>query len=140
MSQSANPFALHLADSLLRSLGGASVALRLPAPVSGGTATELGLTALSFSDATISPAVIRSLPPSRQGDQHYEIILSASALQKLAETQNAASVNSLLASAAGLVYNGKLLLIYDVTADAFAGSPYLYRLHASVNSALRTAV
>ena len=132
-----NAFALHLADSLLRSLGGATVALRLPAPVAGGTATELGLTTLSFSDATISPAVIRSLPPSRQGDQHYEIILSASALQKLAETQNAASVNGLLASAAGVVYSGKLLLIDDVTADAFAGSPYLYRLRASVTSALR---
>ena len=135
-----NAFALHLADSLLRSLGGASVALRLPAPVSGGTATELGLTALSFSDATISPAVIRSLPSSGQGAERYEILLSASALQKLAETQNAASVNGLLASAAGLVYNGKLLLIYEVTADAFAGAPYLYRLHVSVNSALRTAV
>ena len=132
-----NAFAIHLADSLLRSLGGATVAIRLPTPVAGGTSTELGLSALAYNDATISPAVIRSLPPSRQGDQHYEIILSASALQKLAETQNAASVNGLLASAAGLVYNGKLLLIYDVTADAFAGSPYLYRLRASVTSALR---
>ena len=135
-----NAFAIHLADSLLRSLGGATVALRLPAPVAGGAATELGLTALSFSDVTISPAVIRSLPSSGQGAERYEILLSAGALQKLAETQNAASVNGLLASAAGLVYNGKLLLIYDVTADAFAGSPYLYRLHASVNSVLRTAV
>ena len=134
-----NAFALHLADSLLRSLGGATVAIRLPAPVAGGTATELGLTALSFSDATISPAVIRSLPSSRQGAERYEILLSAGALQKLAEMQNAASVNGLLASAAGLVYNGKLLLIYDVTADAFAGSPYIYRLHASLNSSLRAS-
>ena len=132
-----NAFALHLADSLLRSLGGTNVALRLPAPVSGGTATELGLTALSFSDATISPAVIRSLPSSGQGAERYEILLSASALQKLAETQNAASVNGLLASAAGVVYNDKLLVIYDVTTDAIAGSPYLYRLHASLNSSLR---
>ena len=140
MSQSANPFALHLADSLLRSLGGANVAIRLPAPVAGGTATELGLTALSFNDATISPAVIRSLPSSGQGAERYEILLSAGALQKLAETQNAASVNGLLASAAGVVYNDKLLVIYDVTTDAIAGSPYLYRLRASVNSVLRTAV
>ena len=139
MSQSANPFALHLADSLLHSLGGATVAIRLPAPVAGGTATELGLAPLSFSDATISPAVIRSLPSSGQGAERYEILLSTSALQKLAETQNAASVNGLLASAAGLVYNGKLLLIYDVTADAFAGSPYIYRLHASLNSSLRAS-
>ena len=135
-----NAFAIHLADSLLHSLGGATIAIRLPAPVSGGTATELGLTALSFSDANISPAVIRSLPSSGQGAERYEILLSAGALQRLAETQNAASVNGLLASAVGIVYNGKLLLIYDVTADAIAGSPYLYRLHASVNSALRTAV
>ena len=134
-----NAFALHLADSLLRSRGGASVALRLPAPVSGGTATELGLTALSYSDASISPAVIRSLPSSGQGAERYEILLSAGALQKLAEMQNAASVNGLLASAAGLVYNGKLLLIYDVTADAFAGSPYIYRLHASLKSSLRAS-
>ena len=84
--------------------------------------------------------MIRSLPSSGQGAERYEILLSAGALQKLAETQNAASVTNLLASAAGLVYNGKLLLIYDVTADAFAGSPYLYRLRASVNSALRTAM
>ena len=132
-----NAFAIHLAESLLRSLGGASVALRLPAPVSGGTATELGLAPLSFSDATISPAVIRSLPSSDQGAERYEILLSASALQKLAETQNAASVNGLLASAAGVVYNDKLLVIYDVTTDAIAGSPYLYRLHASLNSSLR---
>ena len=134
-----NAFAIHLADSLLRSLGGATVAIRLAAPVAGGTATELGLTALSFSDATISPAVIRSLPSSDQGAERYEILLSASALQMLAETQNAASVNDLLASAAGLVYNGKLLLIYDVTADAFAGSPYIYRLRASLNSSLRAS-
>jgi len=60
-------------------------------------------------------------------------------LQKLAETQNAPSVNGLLASAAGLVYNGKLLLIYEVTADAFAGSPYLYRLHASTHSPPRAS-
>ena len=132
-----NAFAIHLADSLLRSLGGATVALRLPAPVAAGTAAELGLTALSFSDATISPAVIRSLPSSGQGAERYEILLSASALQKLAETQNAVSVNGLLASAAGVVYNDKLLVIYDVTTDAIAGSPYLYRLHASLNSSLR---
>ena len=132
-----NAFAIHLADSLLHSLGGATVAIRLPAPVAGGTATELGLTTLSFSDATISPAVIRSLPSSGQAAEHYEILLSAGALQKLAETQNAASVNGLLASAAGVVYNDKLLVIYDVTTDAIAGSPYLYRLHASLNSSLR---
>ena len=83
--------------------------------------------------------MIRSLPSSGQGTDRYEILLSAGALQKLAETQNAASVNGLLASAAGLVYNGKLLLIYDVTADAFAGSPYIYRLHASLNSSLRAS-
>src|SRR5437762_12862470 len=124
MSQSANSFALHLADSLLRSLGGATVALRLPAPVTGGTSTELGLTALSYSDASLAPAVIRSLPPSRPGAERYEILLSASSLQKLAETQNAASVSDLLASAAGIAYNGKLLLIYDVASAAVAGSAY----------------
>jgi len=134
-----NAFAIHLADSLLRSLGSATVALRLPTPISGGTSGELGLAALAYSDASISPAAIRSLTPSRQGAERYEILASASVLQKLAETQNAASVNDLLASAVGIVYNGKLLLIYDVTADAFADSPYIYRLHASLNSSLRAS-
>src|ERR1051326_2938892 len=128
--------AIRAADSLLRSLGGTSVALRIPTPLlSGGTSTEIGLAPPLYQDVPLAPAVLRSLANSKPAlaRARYEILISASAVQKQMELNNFSDADDFFASALGLIYQGDLLRIEDVARDDFSGSPYLYRVTASLN-------
>lgn len=121
--------ALRMADSLLRSLGGAAVSLRLPANVANaGTNGELGLSAPIFQDVALCPVVVRDLSTAKQ--QRVELLISGLAIAKQVELQVADSADSLFASALGFVHGDDLLQIESVAADQFAGTPYLYRVIA----------
>ena len=128
--------AIRAADSLLRSLGGTCISLRIPSPLlSGGTPTEIGLAPPLYQDITLAPAVLRSLTNSKPAlaRARYEILISASAVQKQIELNNFDSADDFFASSLGLVYQGDLLRVENVARDDFAGSPYLYRITASLN-------
>ena len=127
--------ATRAADSLLHSLGGTCVSLRIPTPLlSGGTATEIGLTPSLYQDVPLAPAALRSLANSKPAlaRARYEILISASAVQKQMELNNFNSADDFFGSALGLIYQGDLLHIENVARDDYAGSPYLYRVTASL--------
>jgi hypothetical protein len=111
------------ADALLRTLGGESLALRVPLAL---VATGPGLVN-SVQDVECGPAIVRqtgNTPESRQ----YEVVLSGATVQRLVESLNTADADELFASALGIVRNGVLLRIASVSTDDIGGEAYLYRL------------
>lgn len=123
-----------VADVLLRHSGGRTVLLRMPAPaVPGDLGEQVGLASPQFQDVELSPAVyrrVRAKAPASGGIHAvvYELMVSATAVHKVAGTLAFDSVPLLFAQAAGVVVDGALLeVIWMATAEAF-GSVYLYRI------------
>src|SRR5690348_13170712 len=109
--------AIRAADSLLRSLGGTCVSLRIPSTLlSGGTATEIGLTPPLYQDLPLAPAVLRPLTNAKPAiaRARYEVLISASAVQNQMELNNFSDADDFFASALGLIYQGDLLRIENV--------------------------
>jgi hypothetical protein len=125
-----SPIAQRAADTLLRSLGGFSVALQIPAVSAGGDAAEIGITTQSYQQLPLSPAVFRRvrIPLSEGVPEKYELMISASAIQEQVGALRLTSADALFAQAAGVSVNGKLFLIKAIAAPEAFGQAYLYRL------------
>ena len=128
---------MRMSDSLLRSLGGRTVLLHIPAPaVEGDLGEQLGLAAPEFQDVELRPAVLRRVRAKIAVGAHeqvaqYELLVSASAVEKVVGTLAYDSAAVLFAQAAGVRVDGELLEIASfVGAEAF-GVTYLYRLGLS---------
>src|SRR5438105_7669632 len=134
--------AARAADVLLRSLGGRSVMLRMPAPATPNDATEqLGLAQPAFQDAPLAPVVYRKArasvslntpgsPRSRsdRGSTRYELLVSASAVQALVADLQSPSASILFADALGIFADGVLLQIVSASEEQVYAQPYVYRL------------
>ena len=121
---------VRLANALLRSVGGRTVLLRLPAPaIQGDLGEQVGLAAPQFQDTPLGPAAFRKVRAAQKGDAFtYELLVSASAVHALVGSLDYNSAEVLFAVAAGVLVDGALLLITSaVSAEAF-GEVYLYRL------------
>jgi hypothetical protein len=125
-----SPIAQRAADALLRSLGGFSVGLMVPATGSGGEASEIGITPQTYQQLPLSPAIFRRVRvPMEEGQpEKFELAVSASAIATQVGALQLASSDALFAQAAGVAVNGKLFLIEAVTAPAAFGQAYVYRL------------
>ena len=125
-----SPIAQRAADSLLRSLGGFSVSLQIPAVSASGDAAEIGITTQTYQQLPLSPAIFRKLriPLSEGVPEKYELMISASAIQAQVGDLQLASADALFAQAAGVSVNGKFFLIEAVAAPEAFGKAYLYRL------------
>jgi hypothetical protein len=125
-----SPIALRAADALLRSLGGFSVGLQMPAASAAGDAAQLGITPQSYQQLPLSPAIFRKVRTVlREGEpQRFELMVSASAIEAQVGALQLASADALFALAAGIAVNGKLYLIEAVNAPVACGQAYLYRL------------
>ena len=123
-----SPIAQRAADSLLRSLGGFSVSLQIPAVSASGDAA--GITTQTYQQLPLSPAIFRKLriPLSEGVPEKYELMISASAIQAQVGDLQLASADALFAQAAGVSVNGKFFLIEAVAAPEAFGKAYLYRL------------
>jgi hypothetical protein len=123
-----------VADSLLRSVGGRTVLLHIPAPaIPGDLGERLGLAIPEFQDVPLGPAVFRKVrprigTPEKPKEAAYELLVSASAVQRVVGSLGFQAADALFAQAAGVVVDGALLGIVSVTADEAFGSVYLYRL------------
>jgi hypothetical protein len=123
-----------MADALLRSLGGRTVLLHIPAPaVQGDVGEQLGLAAPLFQDVELRPAVLRKIRPriatfERERAAEYELLLSASAVAKIVGSLAYQSADVLFAQAAGVMVDGELLEITSATSAEGFGTVYLYRL------------
>ncbi len=127
----ANAGAMRAADSLLRSLGGRSVLLRLPGnAVPDSDQEQLGLTTPTFQDMEIAPVLYRkvSATVSDTASARYELLVSAAAIAGLVGPLGYSSASALFALAVGVVVDQMLMEITSATATEAFGQAYLYRL------------
>ena len=133
------------ADVLLRAMGGRSVLLRMPAPAVPADPTEqLGLATPLFQDLPLAPCVYRKAratlaattdPPK---PAKSELLVSASAIERIVGSLAFASASVLFANAAGILAgpaadsgastDSELLEIVSASAEEAFGQPYVYRL------------
>jgi hypothetical protein len=116
------------AETMLRTLGGGSIQVRVPALVVSGDAAQLGASAAVFEDVEISPVVVRSAIRQQKG---REILVAACTLARVRQLRTETEVTNFFETAAGVVVAGKLARIDRVLAEEFAGAAYIYRLVVS---------
>jgi hypothetical protein len=123
-----------MTNALMRGVGGRSVLLHLPAPaIPGDLGEQLGLATPQFQDVPLAPALFRRVraktgTADKPDEDSYELMVSASAVERAAGTLGFNAADVLFAEAAGVVIDGTLYgITWVATAEAF-GSPYLYRL------------
>ncbi|HEV2646870.1 MAG TPA: hypothetical protein VGU46_10950 [Acidobacteriaceae bacterium] len=124
-------FATRTADVLLRAMGGRCVKLRTPAPAVPADVTEqLGIATPLFQDISLSPAAFRKARATVTGDKpaKWEMLISASAVQKVVGSLAYASAGVLFEQAFGVLVDDELLEILSATEEQAFGHPYVYRL------------
>lgn len=136
--------ATRMADVLLQHSGGRTVLLRMPAPaIPGDLGEQVGLALPQFQDLELSPVLyrrVRAKAPAGEAMHAvvYELMVSATAVNRAAGTLAYDSASLLFEQAAGVVVDGVLLeVIWMATAEAF-GSVYLYRM--GLRGALKNVV
>jgi hypothetical protein len=120
-----------IADSLLRSLGGRSVLLRLPLnAVPDSDQEQLGLAAPLFQDIEVAPVVYRKSRATMEAGRgaQYELLVSAKTVDDITGTLALNSAEILFATATAVVAGQMLLQIVAVSTSEVFGRAYLYRL------------
>jgi hypothetical protein len=118
------------ADSLLRSLGGFSVGLRVPTAAAAVDGEQLGISSPLFQDLPLSPVVFRKLRSVMVEGQtgKYELLVSSSAVAAAVSVQQVASSDVLLAMATGIVVDRVLFLIEATSFSEWQGNVFVYRI------------
>ena len=125
---------VRMADALLRSVGGRTVLLHIPAPaVQGDLGEQVGLGVPGFQDVALGPAVFRRVRPAialaaAVKVAEYELLISASAVEKLVGSLAFGSAEVLFGQADGVLVDGALFSIVSATSSEAFGQVYLYRL------------
>ena len=121
------------AEALLRTLGGGSVTVRVPAASAVGDASQLGLAGVVLEDVPLQPVLVRNAPATSANleRQRRELLVPASALAEAREIHDPADARTFFESALGVVLDDRLLRVVSVFADDFGGVPYLYRIVVS---------
>jgi len=123
--------AARAADVLLRSMGGRTVMLRMPAPAVAADVTEqLGIATPMFQDLPLRPVVYRKARATvAEGKAaKWEMLVSASVIENLVGSLTYASASVLFAAAFGVLSDDELLEIVSATEEQVFGQPYVYRL------------
>jgi hypothetical protein len=119
-----------LADALLRSVTGTTALLRVTGATTDSSQSEVGLVATTFFEVVISPVVMRKLRPTWQtaGESKWELLVSATAVQRQVDALDLASAQSLFAMTLTVTVTGQNYLIESVAVNEAFGQVYLYRL------------
>jgi hypothetical protein len=128
--------AVRAADVLLRCAGGRSVLLRMPTNASAGDTTEqLGLAVPEFQDVELAPVVFRkarqaasALTVAVDKATRWELMVSATAVQKVVGSLGYSAASVLFATAFGVLIDGVLIEVISATESEVFGAPYVYRL------------
>jgi hypothetical protein len=128
--------AVRAADVLLRCAGGRSVLLRMPANASAGDTTEqLGLAVPEFQDVELAPVAFRkarqaasALTVAVDKATRWELMVSATAVQKVVGSLGYSAASVLFATAFGVLIDGVLMEVISATESEVFGAPYVYRL------------
>ena len=120
------------ADTLLRTLGGAMVAVRVPKIlVAPGDAGQIGLSGAAAEDVELRHVVVRNAALNNQQERNRsrtELLVSATELADAKQVRDSAAAKEFFLSAIGVVVGQKLLRIESFSAEEFGGTPYLYRV------------
>lgn len=118
---------------MLRALGGGEVVIRCPvAPAGDDAHAELGIEGPVTADVTVSPVVAGPSSAARTSDPRLRLeFLFAAATLAPYLADRGESAEDFFTGALGIVHGQKLLHIETVSAESFAGTPYLYRVIAS---------
>jgi len=124
--------ALRAAEAMLRTLGGESITLLLPAMgMPSDAAAQLGLVDPGVEEVSVSPVVMRDLATENNGPRRrMEFLLPGSAVAALLAGRNVDSARDFFDGVLGLVHDGELFHVEGVTGERFAGTTYLYRVVA----------
>jgi hypothetical protein len=126
--------AVRAADVLLRCAGGRSVLLRMPANASAADTTEqLGLAVPEFQDVELGPVVFRkarqaALSVTLEKAVRRELMVSATAVEKVVGSLGYSAASVLFATAFGVLIDGVLMEVVSATESEVFGTPYVYRL------------
>ena len=118
------------ADTLLRTAGGGSVMLRIPAPATPLVSEQLGLATPYFQDVPLAPVVFRKArtQPTTGKPEHLELLVSATIVELTVGSLEYDSAAVLFATAFGIVIDDELFAIEAATPEQAFGKNYLYRL------------
>jgi len=133
---------VRMADALLRSLGGRTVLLHIPAPaIPGDIGEQIGLATPLFQDVELRPVVLRKIrakiaTAETERPAEYELLVSASAVERVVVSLAYQSADVLFGVACGVLVDGELMEITSATSVEGFGSVYLYRLGLRASAAL----
>ena len=116
---------------LMRAVGGRTVMLRMPAPAVPADVTEqLGIATPAFQDLPLAPVVYRKARATVADGKaaKWELLVSATAVERLTGSLEYASASLLFATACGVLCDGELLEVESATSEQVFGQPYIYRL------------
>lgn len=117
------------ADALLRTAGGRTVRLRVPAPgVPGSDGEELGLAAPEFREVELGPVAFRKARATGGEAPRYELLVSEWAVKGLVGALGYESVAVLFGGVAGVVVDERLMFVESCTASQVGGEIYCYRV------------
>jgi hypothetical protein len=116
------------ANAMLKTLGGDSVSLILPATAMASDASgPLGLVDPGVQEVVVSPAVLRELTTGNLGPRRrVEFTLPASVIADQLSTLGLGSVDDLFKAVLGLSYGSDLFHIETVVPESFAGTVCFY--------------
>lgn len=119
-----------LADALLRSVSGATALLRITNTNADTSMSEVGLVAATFTEALLSPVLMRKLRPAWQegGQPKWELLVSATCVEQQVNALDLTSAQSLFSMTLAVTVAGQDYLIESVASNEAFGQVYLYRL------------
>jgi len=123
--------AARAADTLLRSVGGRRVLLRMPSPAAASDVTEqLGIATPEFQDIPLDPVVFRKARAVVTGSRpaKWELLVSATAVKRIVGSLAYASASVLFENASGVLAGDELFEILSATEEQVFDQPYVYRL------------
>jgi hypothetical protein len=121
---------VRMADALLRSVGGRTVLLHVPAAgVSSDVGEQVGLGVPAFQDVELGLVVFRRVRPRVSTETvTYELLVSASAVKTLVGSLEYRSAELLFASTVCVLVDAVPYYITSATSAEAFGEVYLYRL------------
>jgi hypothetical protein len=120
------------ADSMLRALGGTEITVMFPSLIlPDDPSAQLGLVDPGVEEVAFSPVVVRILDAANAGPRRrLEFLISGATVAEELSSRNVATAEALFANALGVIYQGDLLHIENVTTEYFADAAYLCRVLA----------
>jgi hypothetical protein len=119
------------AETLLQTLGGTGIYVRLALDATSSEAAQLGLESAPTEEVLLSPVVVRNLTTDKSLLVRLEILVAAGTLARVREIYTVSDALDFFNSALGVIQRGRLFRVDSVDVDEFSGFPYLYRLKVS---------